>query len=480
MTSLATWLEAHKEALITASLHALATQDTLRKEAAGPVRWFFDRLIKAIAEGEQERLEALLRSWVAIANVPINGYVVGLLPVLGVFKRAIWKQYQANPPQQEALTLAIELDGVITRAAEFLSRLEAAALLDAASHQLIVHQTAENRMDKITRDFVSVAAHELKTPLTVIEGYAKMLGAQLSEEAQPREAMMVRGIESGVLRLRHIVEDMVDVSMLEASLLTLDFQPVWLNRLMASAVEETRSMLLGSRKLTFVLREDTFPQGSTIGDPEQLLKAFQKVLANAVKYTPDGGTITIFSQERKGYIELVIQDTGIGIAPENLERIFEKFVTFGDVSRHSSGKVKFKGGGPGLGLVIARGIVEAHNGAVWAESIGHDEATCPGTHFHIMLPGKDVALALGMLPFMASELSTLEGHMSKDISALVAALSGTAKRHLAETGSQMPAKRSLSTTEHAGESQAQTPAEKISATTASMPIAPPPSSDSAE
>ena len=479
MTSLATWLEAHKEALITASLHELATQDTLRKEAEGPVRWFFDRLIETIAEGEQERLEALLRSWVAMAHIPINGYVVGLLPVLGVFKRAIWKQYQAAPPLDKALALAIELDGVITRAVEFLSRLEAATLLDAASHQLIVRQTTENHTDKITRDFVSVAAHELKTPLTVIEGYAKMLGAQLSEEAQPREALMVRGIESGVLRLRQIVEDMVDVSMLEASLLTLDFQPVWLQRLVASAIEETQRML-GTRKITFVVKEHTFPEGSTIGDPEHLLKAFQKVLANAVKYTPDGGTITIFSQERKGYIEIVIQDSGIGIAPENLERIFEKFVTFGDASRHSSGKVKFKGGGPGLGLVIARGIVEAHNGAIWAESIGHDETTCPGTHFHIMLPGKEVALALGMLPFMASELSALDGHMSKDVSALIAALSGTAKRHLAGSRSQIPNKRNAANVEEAGESQAQTPAEKTSAATAGASISKPKLRDGAE
>jgi signal transduction histidine kinase len=92
------------------------------------------------------------------------------------------------------------------------------------------------------------------------------------------------------------------------------------------------------------------------------------------------------SRELPGFIEIVIADTGIGIAPDNQERIFHRFAPAGDVTQHFTSKTKFKGGGVGLGLPIARGIAEAHGGALWVESPGYDEAACPGSAFHVMLP----------------------------------------------------------------------------------------------
>jgi signal transduction histidine kinase len=83
---------------------------------------------------------------------------------------------------------------------------------------------------------------------------------------------------------------------------------------------------------------------------------------------------------------IVFRDTGIGIDPAQIELIFTKFYQTGEVALHSSGRTKFKGGGPGLGLAIARGIIQAHNGKLWAESPGYDETNCPGSQFHILLP----------------------------------------------------------------------------------------------
>ena len=85
-------------------------------------------------------------------------------------------------------------------------------------------------------------------------------------------------------------------------------------------------------------------------------------------------------------MEVQVRDTGIGIDPEYLELIFEKFYQTGKTALHSTGKTTFKGGGPGLGLSIARGVIQAHGGRIWAESKGHDEAACPGSCFHILLP----------------------------------------------------------------------------------------------
>ena len=93
---------------------------------------------------------------------------------------------------------------------------------------------------------------------------------------------------------------------------------------------------------------------------------------------------------RERFVEIIIADTGIGIAQDELERIFDKFYRVGNVLLHSTGDTKFKGAGPGLGLTIARGIVEAHGGRIWAESPGHNEETCPGARFHILLPVRNL------------------------------------------------------------------------------------------
>jgi signal transduction histidine kinase len=124
----------------------------------------------------------------------------------------------------------------------------------------------------------------------------------------------------------------------------------------------------------------------TFGDPERLLQALRNVLSNAVKYTPDGGCITVDGRKLPGFIEVIVRDTGIGIDPEDQSIIFDKFTRLGNIAHHSSGKTKFKGGGPGLGLHIARGIIESHGGAIWVESPGYDEKNLPGSVFHVLIP----------------------------------------------------------------------------------------------
>jgi signal transduction histidine kinase len=112
------------------------------------------------------------------------------------------------------------------------------------------------------------------------------------------------------------------------------------------------------------------------------------VIVNAIKYTPDRGTITIsgHNHPETNQVEVVVRDTGIGIETADLELIFEKFYRTDSAELHSSGRTNFKGGGPGLGLAIARGIIQAHSGKIWAESQGHNEETLPGSRFHVLLP----------------------------------------------------------------------------------------------
>ena len=124
----------------------------------------------------------------------------------------------------------------------------------------------------------------------------------------------------------------------------------------------------------------------TFGDNERLYQAFRNLISNAIKYTPDGGKVDVDGRKLPGFIEVTISDTGIEIDPEDHSLIFEKFGRLGNVSLHSSGKTKFKGGGPGLGLPITKGIVQAHGGSIWVESSGYSEIDCPGSTFHVLLP----------------------------------------------------------------------------------------------
>ncbi|MBI5957313.1 MAG: HAMP domain-containing histidine kinase [Chloroflexi bacterium] len=404
---LATWLEAHKERLVSLSVAQLSSQELLRKELEGPVRWFFDHLVRVLVSGEKDNLESLLRNWVRMSAVPINGQAVGLLPVLGEFKRAIWQEYQAEPPSENPLSLAFRLDGVLTAAAEFLSKIEAAALLEAASHRLSARGLDNLHRTKNVKDnFITIAAHELKTPLTVIEGYADMLRAEMDE--QPRTAPMVKGLWGGIERLRELIEDLIDVSLIESGLLKLELQPVWLRRIVEIVMSGMREQI-GLRHLTVEFHLETVPAKATIGDPERLLDVFDKVLANAIKYTPDNGKIVISGRELPGFIDIRVQDSGIGIALDDQDRIFEKFAMLGNPDLHSSGKTKFKGGGPGLGLAIAKGILEAHGGTIWVESPGYDETKHPGSCFHLMLPMRDVLSGEGMSPLIVSAVTALAG-----------------------------------------------------------------------
>jgi signal transduction histidine kinase len=120
------------------------------------------------------------------------------------------------------------------------------------------------------------------------------------------------------------------------------------------------------------------------------LKFFSQLINNAIKYTPDGGHIEITGQvhaESSGlFVEVTVEDNGIGIDQDDQHRIFDKFYRTGDLMKHSTGKTKFKGAGPGLGLSLVKGIVDAHSGRVWVESRGHDEEACPGSSFHVLLP----------------------------------------------------------------------------------------------
>ncbi|HNT74742.1 MAG TPA: hybrid sensor histidine kinase/response regulator [Anaerolineae bacterium] len=245
-------------------------------------------------------------------------------------------------------------------------------------------------LDRNKSDFIQVISHELRTPLTLIQGYSQMLLRDAEKQEDKIHRQRAEGIVSGAQRLHEIVDGMLDIVKIDNRTLQLHFHPVSIPLILESLVTNLAKSLQ-ERQLTLTV-DPLLTLPTITADIEALTKMFNHLLFNAIKYTPDGGHIRIsgqclsLSQEAVEFVELIIADTGIGIAPEVQELIFTKFYHVGDVAFHSSGKTKFKGGGPGLGLAIVKGVVEAHGGRIWVNSPGYDEESCPGSEFHIVLP----------------------------------------------------------------------------------------------
>ncbi len=244
------------------------------------------------------------------------------------------------------------------------------------------------RLDQTKTDFINVTAHELRTPLTIIMGYAQLLRGIEGKER------FVQGIISGANHLLEIINTMLMMAKIDSRALKIYPEPLSVQSLMQNVLVSLGAAI-AERQHTLVVDENLESCPFIEGDVDALKLVFSNIIENAIKYTPDGGRILICGYSRYIFsssdvpmeaVEAVVSDTGIGIAAEALELIFTKFYQAGSSQHHSTSKTNFKGGGPGLGLAIARGIIEAHSGKLWATSPGHDEKTCPGSDFHILLP----------------------------------------------------------------------------------------------
>jgi signal transduction histidine kinase len=355
---------------VEAAAHPVLISDVLQEPGWQQVEWL-----------------PLDKSWM---GVPLfsKDQVIGMISLT---RREVsaFNQDEAVLASTFALQAAIALEnaGLYEEITRFNEQLEQMVLQRTEELNQALHNL--ERLDKNKSDFIGVAAHELRTPLTVMRGYMGMMEADQNIKNSQYLSQSVNGVLKGIERLHEIVNSMLDVVRIESQILDLNLELTSV----ATIVKRVKADLedvLAERQLAIEIGDLTsLPRIKA--DPPLLLKVFQNVIVNAIKYTPDGGRVTISGQktidEKLGEcVEVQVRDTGIGIDPEYLELIFEKFYQTGEAALHSTGKTIFKGGGPGLGLSIARGVTQAHGGRIWAESKGHDEAACPGSCFHILLP----------------------------------------------------------------------------------------------
>jgi signal transduction histidine kinase len=225
--------------------------------------------------------------------------------------------------------------------------------------------------------------------LTVIKGYAQLLQIKPAVREDAHLQSVVKGILAGTERLHKIVHSMLDVAKIDSQVLSVVKRDMHLMEIFERLAARFESDL-EARELTLKIEGiEELPLISA--DPGLLYKVFEQIIGNALKYTPDGGHIEVVGHIVRtnggpAVTEVIVRDSGIGIDPAHHELIFEKFYQTGEVSLHSSGETTFKAGGPGLGLAIAKGIIQAHGGRIWVESPGCDEAACPGSSFYVEIP----------------------------------------------------------------------------------------------
>lgn len=224
-----------------------------------------------------------------------------------------------------------------------------------------------SQLDTLKNNFIAIASHELRTPLGVILGYASFL--QATPDAQVSET--ANKVVTSALQLRRIIEDLTNLRYLQSNQADLRRQAVPLTELFddvvrdIAAMAEAKHQTLRVEPVTTVVDVDPIRMGMALGN----------VLNNAISFTPDGGEIIIDSEVRAPFAYVSVTDNGIGLERDQLERIFTNFYQVEDhMTRHH--------GGLGIGLSIARGLVEAHGGHIWATSPGLHR----GARFTIAMP----------------------------------------------------------------------------------------------
>ena len=381
-------LEKIRPAWITRVGQELARGMEVRAGFVEQLERFFELLEQSVTTGDPAWMDPILLDWAKSSTE--TDLEEGLYHVSFLINRMIALTIQVSREsltKQQTLDLLAAVIPIYTYGLEVVARYEMETRVAHISSEMEKVQKRMERVDKSKSAFISVAAHELKTPITLIEGYASMMDDLMRDKKATNLEGLLAGMNTGINRLRSIVDDMIDVSLIDNQLLTLNFQPIQIAHTI-SAIELEVASVLANRKLTLDMLEFDGSKQWIYADATRLMQAIQNVISNAIKYTPDGGKITVDGRKLPGFIEVIVADTGIGISAENQAMIFEKFGQLGRVELHSSGKTKFKGGGPGLGLPIARGILEAHGGSIWVESEGFDELRCPGSTFHILVPAR--------------------------------------------------------------------------------------------
>ncbi|HEU4725766.1 MAG TPA: ATP-binding protein [Candidatus Eisenbacteria bacterium] len=272
-----------------------------------------------------------------------------------------------------AITVLNHEGGFTTEDQDVLSMLASQASIAIANAKLY-EQTKE--LDRLKSEFVAVVSHEVRTPLTSIKGSLELLSDDRFHKLPDPQKELLGICQANTERLITLINDILDFSKLEASKLPMTMEVVDLRHVLTEAVENIRS-LAGMRNVGIDLRIDD-SAGTIDADSMRIGQVITNLVGNAIKFSPDGGHVEVFASGDEGLVTVSVKDYGRGIAPRDLNRLFQRFAQLDSSTTR-------KAGGTGLGLVISKGIVEQHGGKIWVES-----ALDQGSTFSFSLPRRRI------------------------------------------------------------------------------------------
>ncbi len=232
--------------------------------------------------------------------------------------------------------------------------------------------TKEVEADRAKTDFVSTVSHELRTPMTSIKGYADLLLLGAAGAMNENQRRFLSIIKANADRLSVLVNDLLDISRIEGGRVELDIKPQPLKELIDTVASSLRGKIEEKSLKLMVNLPPTLPQ--VMADRDRAIQVLTNLVSNAYQYTRPGGNITVTASQAESVVQVDVMDSGIGIAPENQGKVFDRFFRADDPDVQEFS-------GTGLGLAIVKNLVEMHHGHIWLESeLGR------GTRFSFTLP----------------------------------------------------------------------------------------------
>jgi len=217
----------------------------------------------------------------------------------------------------------------------------------------------ENELEEMKLDFVSMAAHELRTPLTAIRGYADLIQMQNAEDLDETGKELINRLQISSANLGNLIDNLLSVSRIERNMFSVDAKPVDLTKTVMGVIDNLRQTAETKQQRIDFNKPHELPV--VLADSFRISQVLANLVANAINYTQEGGTITVNIEKKEGFLELSVSDNGPGIPAEALKKLFTKFFRV-------SGALEQGSKGTGLGLFISKSIINMHNGKIWVES----------------------------------------------------------------------------------------------------------------
>lgn len=260
--------------------------------------------------------------------------------------------------------------------------------LNDTTQQLKIANEKLQQLDKLKDEFVSLASHELRTPMTVIKSYIWLLLEGKVGELTEKQKTYIERTYTSTNRLINMVNDMLNISRIESGRFTIEPKPMDIVSLINEVVGEM-SPKAQEQGLQLLSSQPATPIPQVMADADRIKQVLINLIGNSLKFTSQGGSITVSCEQKDGLVETRVKDTGKGIKAEDMEKLFKKFNMLG-----GNYLTKQEGQGTGLGLYLSKSIIEMHKGRIWVSSEGEGK----GSTFSFTLPSAQNTTTVRQVP----------------------------------------------------------------------------------